>query len=90
MSIAIQIAGWSGAAVLLAAYALTSWHKLASDGSAFQIMNISGAAGIALHSGDRGAWASALLNLVWIAVGLAAIVNRRRRQHRSAQPSRRP
>jgi hypothetical protein len=73
---AIAIAGWSGAAVLLAAYALLSLRRLTGDGNAFQIMNIVGAAGIALNSGSNGAWASATLNLVWIAIGVAALARR--------------
>jgi hypothetical protein len=45
----IEIAGWSGAGLLLAAYALVSLRRLTGDGNAFQIMNILGAAGIALN-----------------------------------------
>ena len=76
MSAAIAIAGWSGAGILIAAYALVSLRRLAGDSNAFQIMNIVGAAGIAVNSGSNGAWASAVLNLVWIAIGLAAIARR--------------
>lgn len=84
MTAAIAIAGWSGAGTLLAAYALVSLRKLAGDGAAFQIMNIAGAAGIALNSGSNGAWASAVLNLVWIAIGIAALA---RRPSRSRPPA---
>jgi hypothetical protein len=75
---AIEIAGWSGAAILLAAYALISLRRLTGDGNAFQIMNIVGAAGIAVNSGSNRAWASAALNLVWIAIGITALVRRMR------------
>lgn len=83
MTAAIEIAGWSGAAVLLAAYALVSLRKLKGDGVVFQIMNMLGAAGIALHSGTNRAWASASLNLVWIAIGVVALA---RRTSRARQP----
>jgi hypothetical protein len=83
MTAAIAIAGWSGAAILLAAYALISLRRLTADGSAFQIMNIAGAAGIALNSGSNGAWASAVLNLVWIAIGIAALARRAARSRRA-------
>jgi hypothetical protein len=76
MTAAIEIAGWTGAGVLLAAYALVSLRRLTGDGPVFQIMNIIGAAGIALNSGSNGAWASAALNLVWIAIGIAALARR--------------
>ena len=64
MTTAIEIAGWSGAGILLVAYALVSQRRLTGDGNAFQIMDIVGAAGIAVNSGSNGAWASATLNLV--------------------------
>jgi Na+-translocating ferredoxin:NAD+ oxidoreductase RnfE subunit len=80
---AIEIAGWSGAGILLAAYALVSLRRLDGDGTLFQIMNILGAAGIALHSGTNRAWASASLNLVWIAIGFVALA---RRTSRARQP----
>ena len=72
MTAAIAIAGWSGAGILLAAYALVSLRRLTGDSNAFQIMNIAGAAGIAANSGSNGAWASAVLILVWIAIGHVA------------------
>jgi len=80
---AIAVAGWSGAAILLAAYALISLRRLPPDGSAFQILNIAGAAGIALNSGSNGAWASAVLNLIWIAIGIAALARRAARSRRT-------
>ena len=83
MRAAIEIAGWSGAGALLAAYALVSLRRLKGDGVVFQIMNILGAAGIALHSGTNRAWASASLNLVWIAIGIVALA---RRASRARQP----
>jgi hypothetical protein len=73
---AIEIAGWSGAGILLVAYALVSQRRLTGDGNAFQIMNIVGAAGIAVNSGSNRAWASAVLNLVWIAIGAVALARR--------------
>lgn len=82
MTAAIAIAGWSGAGLLLAAYALVSLHRLTGDGNAFQIMNIVGAAGIAVNSGSNGAWASAVLNLVWIAIGIVALARRAARSPR--------
>ena len=82
MTAAIEVAGWSGAGILLAAYALVSLRRLTGDSNAFQIMNIVGAAGIALNSGSNGAWASATLNLVWIAIGIAALTRRASRARR--------
>lgn len=82
MTAAVDIAGWSGAAFVLVAYGLVSLRKLTGDSPAFQIMNIAGAAGIALHSGTNHAWVSVVVNLVWIAIGLAALARRLGRAHR--------
>lgn len=86
MTASIAIAGWSGAVVLLAAYALVSLRRLAGESNAFQIMNVVGAAGIALNSGSNGAWASAVLNLVWIAIGIVALVRRASRSRLTTPP----
>ena len=86
MTAAVEVAGWSGAGVLLVAYALVSLRRLKGDGVLFQIMNILGAAGIALHSGTNHAWASVTVNLVWIAIGLAALARRISRS-RQADPA---
>ena len=82
MTAAIEVAGWSGAVILLAAYTLISLRRLTGDSNAFQIMNIAGAAGIALNSGSNRAWASATLNLVWIAIGIGALARRASRARR--------
>ena len=65
----IAVVGWVGAALLLGAYALVSAGRLAGGGLTFQLMNLGGAAGLAINSAVNGAWPSVALNLVWIAVG---------------------
>jgi hypothetical protein len=70
---AVEVVGWLGAAVLLAAYALTSTGRLAGDGRTFQWLNIAGSGGLALSSTVHGAWPSAALNVVWIAIGFGAV-----------------
>lgn len=62
-----------GAALLLGAYALVSTNRLAGGGVTFQLMNLAGAAGLAANSAVNGAWPSVALNVVWIAVGVAAL-----------------
>ena len=59
MSAGIEIAGWTGAVILLGAYALVSMRRLPGDSVTFQLMNIGGSAGVATNSGANDAWASA-------------------------------
>lgn len=75
----ITLLGWLGAGVLLAAYALVSTGRLAGDGVTFQCLNVAGGVALATNSAYHGAWPSAALNIVWIAVGVAALAARHRR-----------
>ncbi|MEW9548907.1 hypothetical protein [Nonomuraea sp. NPDC050783] len=74
MDLLLTAAGWAGAAVLLAAYALVSSGRIAGDGMAYQLMNLFGSVGLMVNSAWSAAWPSAGLNLIWAAIGVAAIV----------------
>lgn len=77
----IALIGWVGAALLLAAYGLVAARKLSGHSSAFHSLNLVGGAGLAANSAANHAMPSAVLNLIWIAIGVFALVrNRARRQ----------
>jgi hypothetical protein len=78
MKATIEVIGWTGAALILGAYALLSAGKLRSDAPAYHLMNILGAAGFVVNSGWNGALPSAAMNLVWIGIGVYALRQRRR------------
>lgn len=80
MKIAIEVIGWSGAALILGAYALLSAGRLRAESITYHVMNVLGAAGFVVNSGWNGALPSAAMNLVWIGIGLYAL-----RQHRRLQ-----
>jgi len=80
MKLAIEVIGWSGAVLILLAYALLSADKLKGDSVSYQLMNILGAAGFVVNSGWNGALPSAVMNLVWIGIGGWALLSRRRSQ----------
>lgn len=69
----IAILGWAGAGVLLLAYALVSTKRLAGDGWRFQALNLAGGLALAVNSAWFGAWPSAALNVVWVAIGTVTI-----------------
>ncbi len=73
----IDVAGWLGAASLLAAYALVSSGRLAGRGLGFQLLNLAGAVGLLVNGVYHGAWPSAALNAVWLVVGVVALVRLR-------------
>jgi hypothetical protein len=79
MKVAIEIIGWTGALLILAAYALLSSGKLRAQSLTYHLMNILGAAGFVVNSGWNGALPSAAMNVVWIGIGLYAVYQLRRR-----------
>jgi hypothetical protein len=87
VDVLIDVVGWLGAALLLLAYGLTSVGRLPPEGGRFQALNLSGALALTLNSGYHGAWPSAALNIVWIAIGVGALIRGgRRRTRREPSP----
>ncbi|GAA0415442.1 hypothetical protein Acor_59050 [Acrocarpospora corrugata] len=73
MSTFITILGTIGAVALLIAYGLVSSARLSGNGFAYQAINMVGALTLAINSAYHGAWPSAILNIVWTAIGVFAI-----------------
>jgi hypothetical protein len=71
--IAIEVVGWAGAGLILAAYLLLSMGRLTGQSRAYQWMNVVGAAGFVVNGWANGALPSATLNVVWMAIGLTAL-----------------
>jgi hypothetical protein len=80
MKIAVEVIGWTGAALILGAYALLSSGKLRAESLTYHLMNILGAAGFVVNSGWNGALPSAAMNVIWMGIGIYAL-----RQHRRLQ-----
>jgi hypothetical protein len=79
MKLAIEIIGWVGAALILGAYALLSANRLRAESVTYHLMNILGAAGFVINSGYNGALPSAVMNVVWIGIGVYALAQMRKR-----------
>ena len=72
------IAGWAGAFLLLAAYTLVSLRRLSGDGVLFQALNLIGSLGLGAVSVAGRVWPNAVVNLVWICVGVVVLIRGRR------------
>jgi len=83
LSTLVDVLGWAGAASLLLAYGLTSVGRLPPEGARFQILNLFGALALTVNSAYHGAWPSAALNIVWIGIGVAALLRGWRSRRRS-------
>jgi hypothetical protein len=78
MKTLIEVIGWIGALLILAAYGLISAGKLPGRSLSYQVMNVAGAMCLIVNSGWNGAMPSAALNVVWMCIGLFTILQHRR------------
>lgn len=74
IDLVVEVIGWIAAVLILAAYALLTAGKLEARSSAYQWMNLAGAAGFIVNSGWNGALPSAALNVIWAGIALYAPV----------------
>ncbi|MEP7247112.1 MAG: hypothetical protein ABI885_25980 [Gammaproteobacteria bacterium] len=77
MKLAVELVGWVGAALILFAYGMLSAGKLTGRSAIYQGLNIVGAAGFVINSGLNGAYPSAALNIIWIGIGVYALIKYR-------------
>jgi hypothetical protein len=76
LKILVEVIGWAAAATMLGAYFLLTSGRLSSSSGVYQWMNVLAGAGFILNSGWNGAYPSAFLNLVWVAIGLYGVFRR--------------
>lgn len=69
----IELVGWAGALAVLIAYGLVSTERVSSRSWSYQLLNIGGAVGLVINSGWNGAIPSAVVNLIWIGIGVYAL-----------------
>ncbi len=77
----VEIAGWGGAILILAAYLLLSAGRLTGQSLTYQAMNVVGAAGFVINGWWHGALPSAVVNILWLLIGAVAswrIIKKRR------------
>jgi len=72
VQLAVEVAGWAGAALILFAYLLLSAGRLSGQSLVYQGMNVVGAAGFVINGWWHGALPSASLNVLWLLIGAVA------------------
>ena len=70
----MEVAGWIGAVMILAGYGLLSAGNLDAKSPTYQWLNVVGATGFIANSSWNGAWPSAALNVIWVGIGVVALV----------------
>ena len=69
----IDILGWAGSAAVIAAYGLNSYQKIKSDSLVFQLLNLFGGTFLIIYTIYYAAFASTVINIVWVVIALSAI-----------------
>ena len=68
----IDLVGWLGALLLLAAYGAVSFRKLHADSMAYQLANAVGSCCLIVNTLYYRAFPSAFVNFVWIGIAISA------------------
>lgn len=84
IEIAVEVAGWAGASLILLAYLLITADKLTGQSPVYQWMNVAGAAGFIVNGWWHGALPSAVLNVIWLLIGAFALLRITARRKRIA------
>ena len=74
LDIFMEAVGWIGAVLILAGYGLLTAGKVTAKSASYQWMNVVGAAGFIANSSWNGAWPSAILNIIWVGIGVVALL----------------
>ncbi|HRJ29060.1 MAG TPA: hypothetical protein PLV21_09690 [Cyclobacteriaceae bacterium] len=74
MKILIDIIGWIGSVMVIAAYGLNSYQKIKSDSLVFLLLNMVGGVFLIIYSVYYTAYANTFINVVWVIIAIPAIV----------------
>ena len=72
MKLVADLLGWAGALILLSAYGAVSFRKIPPDSTLYQICNGVGGVFLVVNTVYYHAYPSAFVNVVWIAIAIAA------------------
>lgn len=70
MKFAIETIGWIAAVMMLSAYILLTLGRLSARSYGYHWLNIFSGAGFIVNSGWNGAYPSACINVIWVAIGI--------------------
>ena len=73
-ALAVEIAGWGGAGLILLGYLLISAGKLTGQSPIYQWINLFGAIGFMINGWWHGAIPSVALNVVWAMIAIYALM----------------
>lgn len=74
MELLIDIIGWTGSVMVIAAYGLNSYQKLDSKALAFLLLNLVGGIFLIVYSYYYSAFANTFINVVWVVIAVPALI----------------
>ncbi|MCK5107948.1 MAG: hypothetical protein KAQ83_04440 [Nanoarchaeota archaeon] len=69
-----EILGWYGITAVLVAYSLITLKVLLSHSIIYLFLNLTGAAGILIHSYIKKDYQPVVLNIIWIVIALLGLI----------------
>jgi hypothetical protein len=70
----INVIGWTGAALVLIAYALLSIQWIRANSFSYQFLNVTGAIMLVINSYYMGAYPSVGVNVAWVGIGALTLL----------------
>jgi len=70
----IDIIGWIGSIMVIAAYGLNSYQKIKSNSLVFLLLNLVGGIFLIIYSVYYTAYANTFINVVWVIIAVPAII----------------
>jgi hypothetical protein len=78
IALIVDLGGWLGAVLVVAAFALNAFGSMDVRGRAYQVLNICGSTLLIVNTGWHRAWPSAFVNVVWVIIAAGAAVKHAR------------
>jgi len=74
----IDIIGWVGSVMVVLAYSLNMFGKMASDSMAYYWLNIIGSICLILNTLFHHALPSAVVNVIWVCIAGVAVIRKKK------------
>jgi hypothetical protein len=74
---AIDIIGWIGSIMVVLAYGLNIWNKMASDSIPYYLLNIGGSGCLIANTIYHHAMPSAVVNIIWVGLAVVAMCRKK-------------
>lgn len=74
---AIDVIGWIGSVMVVVAYGLNIWNKLASDSLPYFLLNIVGSGCLIANTIYHHAIPSAVVNIIWVGIAMVALFRKK-------------